>query len=89
MSKEEYDNFKIKNGSSLLVPKIKLSFEWEDIKYIVVENEANIDDFKKLIKKQSGRDDHRINYFTNQQVKDDILGNNHNMISLSLNNTKG
>lgn len=79
LAKEYYEDFKEKNGSSLLSPTMKLSFEWEDIKYIIVENEANIDDIKKLIQKQSGREDLRINYFTNQQVREDILGNNHNM----------
>lgn len=79
LTNSQYNNFKEQNGSSLLRPTMKLSFDWDDVKYIIVENEANIDEIKKLIKKQSGLDNLRINYFTNQEVREDILGGNHNL----------
>lgn len=36
---------------------------------------------KGIIKKISGRSNLRINYFTNNQIKEDVIGTNHNMIS--------
>ena len=48
-----------------------------DIKYIIVEKDGEKSEFRKLIEKCSGRNDLDILYFTNKEVKEDIIGISH------------
>ncbi|MFV0325915.1 MAG: abortive infection system antitoxin AbiGi family protein [Bacteroides xylanisolvens] len=73
---KKYEEYKEANQSSL-IKEIKLSFDWDDIRYIIVDKDKNIDDIKEKIKIASGRDNLRINYFTNKQIKEDIIGLDH------------
>ena len=43
------------NGSPLLPKSMNIPFEWEDVKYIIVENEIEKQVYKKLIEECSGR----------------------------------
>ena len=77
---DSYKKYKLDNKNSLLKSSMReLSFEWEDIRFIIVLNDKNIDEFKKIIQTKSGRTDLRINYFTNKQIKDDVIGSSHNI----------
>lgn len=76
---DEYKEYKDKNGSSM-IPAIKLLFDWDDIRYIIVENDKNVEEFKRIISKASKRDNLRVNYFTNNQIKEDVIGGDHNLM---------
>lgn len=73
-----YDAYKKAHKNSPLLPKsMKVQYEWEDVKYIIVEKDIEKMEFRKLIEKHSGRDDLNISFFTNKEVKEDIIGMNH------------
>ncbi len=65
------------NGSPLLPKSLNITFEWEDVKYIIVEKENEKQEYKKLIEDRSGRKDLNISFFTNKEVVEDIIGMNH------------
>lgn len=65
------------NGSPLLPKRMNIPFEWDDVKYIIVENEIEKQEYKKLIEECSGRKDLNISFFTNKEVMEDIIGMNH------------
>lgn len=74
LNKQEYYEYKQNHNNSPLLPEmLYVPFDYSDIKYIIVKNEDDIDDFKKII-----GDTAKINYFTIQQVKKDIIGIDHN-----------
>lgn len=73
-----YEAYKKAHKNSPLLPKsMKVPFEWEDVKYIIVEKESEKVDFRRLIEKQSGRNDLNISFLTNKEVKEDIIGMSH------------
>ena len=73
-----YEAYKKAHKNSALLPKtLNVPFEWDDVKYIIVEKESEKLEFKQLINKLSGRDDLNISYFTNKEVKEDIIGGCH------------
>ena len=73
-----YEAYKKAHKNSSLLPKsMNVPFEWEDIKYIIVEKDGEKSEFRKLIEKCSGRNDLDILYFTNKEVKEDIIGISH------------
>lgn len=86
----DYQQYKDENKSSM-IRSLKLPFEWEDIRFIIVDNNKNIDEMRSIIEKMSGKKDLRINYFTNDQIKEDVIGTNHNLVvseaSLSIKET--
>lgn len=65
------------DGSPLLPRNINIPFEWEDVKYIIVEEDKEKQEYKKLIEESSGRNDLNISFFTNKEVREDIIGVNH------------
>lgn len=65
------------NGSPLLPKSLNIPFEWDDVKYIIVEEDSEKQVFKKLIEECSGRKDLNISFFTNKEVVEDIIGMNH------------
>lgn len=73
-----YEAYKKAHKNSALLPKtLNVPFEWDDVKYIIVEKESEKLEFRQLINKLSGRDDLNISYFTNKEVKEDIIGGCH------------
>ena len=73
-----YEKYKITHNNSSLLPKsLNIPFEGEDVKYIIVEKDSEKTEFRKLIERYSGRYDLNISFFTNKEVKEDIIGVNH------------
>ena len=76
---EQYDKYKVEhNNKSLLDDSV--SFEWDDIKYIIVKNQANIKEYKQLLKNLGCSNDN-IYIFYQQQVREDFIGIGHNKLS--------
>ena len=76
----DYDKYKIAHHNSSLLPKrFNIPFEWGDIKYIIVEKESEKEEFRNLVEAESGQKDLNISYFTNKEVKEDIIGLNHDV----------
>lgn len=80
LTSTNYQKYKDENKSSI-IRSLKLSFEWEDIRFIIVNNDKNIDEMREIIEKKSGGKKLRINYFTNEQIKEDVIGTNHNLVT--------
>lgn len=78
LNEEEYKRYKMRTGNSL-IKSMKVPFEWEDIRFIIVENEDNINEFRRIIERGSEKKNLRINYFTNTQIENDVIGGNHNV----------
>lgn len=73
-----YEAYKKAHRNSSLLPKsLNVPFEWEDIKYVIVEKDWEKKEFKKLIEEMSGKSDLNISFFTNKEVKEDIIGMSH------------
>ena len=76
----DYEGYKKShNNSSLLTKDLNVMFDWEDIKYIIVETENEKNEFWKLIENRSGRTDLHIPILTNREVKEDIIGTSHDV----------
>lgn len=75
LSKQEYIEYKKQHNEMSLLP-IGIKFEWNDIKYIVVQNEPNIVEFKNLLHKL-GCTNENISIFYQQQIKEDFIGIEH------------
>lgn len=76
MTVEEYKTYKEQNNDSSKIP-IHISFEWNDIKYIIVQNSDNKDEFRELLKKL-GCNNNNIHIYDSKQIKEDIIGIGHN-----------
>ena len=73
-----YEAYKKAHKNSSLLPKIlNIPFDWEDVKYIIVEKDSEKSEFREIIKKYSGKNNLNISYFTNKEVKEDIIGMSH------------
>lgn len=71
----DYDAYKKAHKNSALLSKnLNIPFEWEDVKFIIVEKDSEKIEFRNLIQKYSGRNDLNISFFTNKEVKEDIIG---------------
>ncbi len=73
---EEYKTYKEQNNNSSKIP-LHIPFEWNDIKYIIVQNSDNKDEFRELLKKL-GCDNNNIHIYDSKQIKEDIIGIGHN-----------
>ena len=75
----DYEGYKKSHNDSAFLPTtLNIPFEWDDIKYIIVEKESEKEEFRKLIEINSGRNTFDISFFTNKEVKEDIIGMDHN-----------
>lgn len=75
-----YDKYRAEHGTSLLTPKMKVTFDWDDVKYIIVKEEQDKAYFRTLVESSSKRRDLNISYFTNKEVMEDVIGQDHNEI---------
>ena len=73
---DEYETYKKQNKNSPLIP-LHIQFEWNDIKYIIVQNSDNKDEFRELLKKL-GCNNPDIHIYDSIQIKEDIIGIGHN-----------
>lgn len=72
---EQYEEFKKANGSSML--GFGVSFEYSDIKYLIVNSESNIDEVKKILSKDGSFSN--ILIVTKKDVMEDFVGIEHNV----------
>lgn len=79
LSAEEYNLYKKQNNNSSLIP-LFVQFDWADIKYIIVKNPENKEEFKKLLIKY-GCNFNNIQIFDINQIKEDFIGIGHNQFS--------
>ena len=78
--------FEIKRKhKNTLIKTLKLSFEWEDIRYIVVKRKQDIKTISELL--QNLAPDIHPQIFTTQQILEDVIGCNHNR-QLSISDAK-
>ncbi len=76
----DYSDYKVRHNDSPLLPKsLKLPFEWNDVKYIIVEKEEEKNEIRDLIEKQAQRRILNISFFTNKEVKEDVIGLSHDV----------
>lgn len=76
---EEYSEYKLKHNNKSLISNY-ISFDWSDLKYLIVQNPANIKEYQQLLHKL-GCDNDNINIFSQQQVNEDFIGIGHNKLS--------
>lgn len=77
LDEEGYSKYKSENnGSSIL--QIGIPFDWCDVKYIIIKSRTSPATFKKLLKEE-GCDNDQICIFTEDQVKEDFIGVDHDV----------
>ena len=75
LSEQEYNEYKAKHKKSPILSKnLNIPFEWEDIKFIIVDKDSEKTEFRDVIQKCSGKKDLNISFFTNDEVREDIIG---------------
>lgn len=79
LDEQEYAEYKLKHNDKSLLPK-SVSFSWSDIKYIIVQNHANIEEYEELLHELKC-DNNNIHIFSQQQVQEDFIGIGHNKLS--------
>lgn len=84
LSEKDYQDYKRKHKNTL-IKTLKLSFEWEDIRYIVVKRKQDIKTISELL--QNLAPDIHPQIFTTQQILEDVIGCNHNR-QLSISDAK-
>ncbi len=84
LSEKDYQDYKRKHKNTL-IKTLKLSFEWEDIRYIVVKRKQDIKTVSELL--QNLAPDIHPQIFTTQQILEDVIGCNHNR-QLSISDAK-
>lgn len=86
--KREYTIYKANNdNSSLLLNKLTIPFSYNDIRYFILRNEDSISEIKEILSKEINLSESNIGFFTIKQVREDIIGANHNeTITLEKNN---
>lgn len=72
---EQYEEFKKVHGLSML--DFGVSFEYSDIKYLIVNSDSNIEEVKKIISKDSSLSN--ILIVTKKDVMEDFVGIEHNV----------
>ena len=77
LDEERYSKYKSENnGSSIL--QIGIPFDWSDVKYIIIKSGTSPATFKKLLKEEGCNND-QICIFTENQVKEDFIGVDHDV----------
>ena len=76
---DEYETYKKRHKNSSHIP-LHIQFEWDDIKYIIVQNSDNKDEFRELLKKL-GCNNPDIHIYDSKQIKEDIIGIGHNSVA--------
>lgn len=77
LDEEGYSKYKAENnGSSIL--QIGIPFDWSDVKYIIIKSGTSPATFKKLLKEEGCNND-QICIFTENQVKEDFIGVDHDV----------
>lgn len=72
----QYEKFKADNGSSLL-GNLGIDFTYDDIRYLLVENNQSRKELQMLLDKE-GADYSKFVILTKHEILGDIVGNNHN-----------
>lgn len=75
LTNTEYSDYKKEHSNSSSMD-LGIPFEWSDVKYLVVYNTQNIDEFKEELQKR-GCDNPQISIFTENQVRQDFIGIKH------------
>lgn len=75
-----YEEYKVSNNNSSLI-ELGESFEWSDIKYVIVKNKTDVKRVRKLLK-TFNCDNEDIGIFYQQQVKADFIGIEHNKVDM-------
>ena len=70
LSEKDYQDYKRKHKNTL-IKTLKLSFEWEDIRYIVVKRKQDIKTISELL--QNLAPDIHPQIFTTQQILEDVV----------------
>lgn len=73
----KYNQYKQKNGSSVL-GTLGVSFEYTDLKYIIVDSDSNRKEVQDFFQKQYVDYSHIV-LLTKTQILEDIVGENHNV----------
>lgn len=79
LDENEYSEYKLKHNDNPMLSE-SISFEWADIKYIIVKNTTNITEYRKLLKRYGCHNDN-IHIFSQQQVREDFIGIGHNKLA--------
>ena len=79
LTPEQYGQYKLEHNNKPILEE-SISFEWSDIKYIIVKNNTNITEYRKLLKKLDCNNDN-IHIFDYQQVREDFIGIGHNKLT--------
>lgn len=75
----EYTIYKANNGNrSLLSNKLTIPFSYSDIRYFILKDEDSISEIKAILSKEIDLSKSKIGFFTIKQVREDIIGANHN-----------
>lgn len=80
LTDSEYETYKHAHNGRSILPHLGIKFEWSDVKYIIVQNEANIEEFRSLLTRLNCTNNY-ICIFSQQQVKDDFIGSCHDIES--------
>lgn len=89
--KREYTTYKARNSNrSLLSNKLTIPFSYNDIRYFILRNEDSISEIKEILSKEINLSESNIGFFTIKQVREDIIGANHNetdtLVKININN---
>ena len=79
LTPEQYGQYKLEHNNKPILEE-SISFEWSDIKYIIVKNNTNITEYRKLLNRLDSNNDN-IHIFDQQQVREDFIGIGHNKLT--------
>ena len=79
LTPEQYGQYKLEHNNKPILEE-SISFEWSDIKYIIVKNNTNITEYRKLLNRLDCNNDN-IHIFDQQQVREDFIGIGHNKLT--------
>lgn len=79
LTPEQYGQYKLEHNNKPILEE-SISYEWSDIKYIIVKNNTNITEYRKLLNRLDCNNDN-IHIFDQQQVREDFIGIGHNKLT--------
>lgn len=79
LTPKQYGQYKLEHNNKPILEE-SISFEWSDIKYIIVKNNTNITEYRKLLNRLDCNNDN-IHIFNQQQVREDFIGIGHNKLT--------